>query len=117
MNLELTGRVAIIAGGSRGIGRATALALAAEGCRVAIAARDAEQLEAARRAVEGEGVEALAVQADLTKAADAERLVAQTAERFGRIDILVTGMHFSVAGDGEMPGSSPSRRCSCLPRG
>ena len=99
MDLELSGRVAIIAGGSRGIGRATALALAAEGCRVAIAARDAEQLEAARRAVEGEGVEALAVPADLTKAADAERLVAQTAERFGRVDILVTGMHFSVAGD------------------
>ena len=68
MDLELTGRVAIVAGGSRGIGRATALALAAEGCRVAIAARDAEQLEAARRAVEGEGAEALAVQADLTKA-------------------------------------------------
>jgi 3-oxoacyl-[acyl-carrier protein] reductase len=99
MDLELNGRVAIIAGGSRGIGRATALALAAEGCRVAIAARDAEQLEVARQAVEGEGVEVLAVPADLTSAQDAERLVAQTGERFGRIDILVTGMHFSVAGD------------------
>ncbi len=99
MDLELNGRVAIIAGGSRGIGRATALALAAEGCQVAIAARDAGQLETARRAVEGEGVEALAVQADLTSAEDAERLVVETAKRFGRIDILVTGMHFSVAGD------------------
>lgn len=99
MDLELNGRVAVIAGGSRGIGRATALALAAEGCCVAIAARDAEQLEAARRAVEAEGAEVLAFQADLTNAQDAERLVAQTAERFGRVDILVTGMHFSVTGD------------------
>jgi 3-oxoacyl-[acyl-carrier protein] reductase len=99
MNLELTGRVAMIAGGSRGIGRATALALADEGCRVALAARDMEALEATRRAIEAAGAEALAVQADLTKAADAERLVAATAERLGRIDILVTGMHFSAPGD------------------
>lgn len=99
MDLELAGRVAIIAGGSRGIGRATALALAAEGCRVAVAARETAGLEATRRAIEAESAEALAVQADLTKAADAERLVAQTAERFGRVDILVTGMHFSTTGD------------------
>ena len=99
MDLELAGRVAIVAGGSRGIGRATALELAAEGCRVAIAAREAEALDATRRYVEALGAEALAVPADLTKGKDAERLVAQTAERFGRVDILVTGMHFSVAGD------------------
>jgi 3-oxoacyl-[acyl-carrier protein] reductase len=99
MDLELTGLVAIVAGGSRGIGRATALALAAEGCRVAVAARNAGALEATRRAIEAAGAGTLAVQADLTKAADAERLVSATAERFGRVDILVTGMHFSAAGD------------------
>jgi len=99
MDLELTGLVAIVAGGSRGIGRATALALAAEGCCVAVAARDTEALEATRHAIEVARAEALAVQADLTKAADAERLVSATAERFGRVDILVTGMHFSAAGD------------------
>jgi 3-oxoacyl-[acyl-carrier protein] reductase len=99
LDLELAGRVAIVAGGSRGIGRATALALAAEGCRVAVAAREAAALDATGRAIEAAGAEALAVQADLTKAADAERLVAQAAERFGRIDIMVTGMHFSAPGD------------------
>ena len=99
MDLELTGRAAIIGGGSRGIGRATALALAAEGCRVAVAARAAEALEATRREIEAAGAETFAVQADLTKDTDAERLVALTAERFGRVDILVTGMHFSAPGD------------------
>ncbi len=99
MDLELAGRVAIIAGGSRGIGRATALALAAEGCSVAVAARGAEALESVRREIADAGGQALAVQADLTEADDAERLVTQTAGRFGRIDILVTGMHFSAAGD------------------
>jgi len=99
MDLELTGLVAIVAGGSRGIGRATTLALAVEGCCVAVAARDTEALEATRHAIEVARAEALAVQADLTKAADAERLVSATAERFGRVDILVTGMHFSAAGD------------------
>ncbi len=99
MDLELAGHVAIVAGGSRGIGRATAVALAAEGCRVSVAAREAEALEATRGEIEAAGSEALAVQANLTKPEDAERLVAQTAERFGRVDILVTGMHFSAAGD------------------
>ena len=99
MDLGLNGRVAIVAGGSRGIGRATALALAAEGCRVAIAAREAAALESVRREAEGLGLEAQAMQSDLTEAADVERLVAATTERFGRIDILVTGMHFSTARD------------------
>jgi 3-oxoacyl-[acyl-carrier protein] reductase len=99
MDLELCRRVAIVAGGSRGIGRATAVALAGEGCRVTVAARGAEALAETVREIEASGGEALAVQADLTLAGDAERLVRETSERFGRIDILVTGMHFSKAGD------------------
>ena len=99
MDLELAGSVAIVAGGSRGIGRATALALAAEGCSVAIAARGADALESVCRVIAEAGGRALPLQADLTKAEDAERLVTEAAGRFGRIDILVTGMHFSAAGD------------------
>lgn len=99
MDFQLNGRVAVIAGGSRGIGRATALALAAEGCRVVVAARGEEALNEVVREIEGRGGEAIGVPADLTKEADAERLVGAAAERFGRIDILVTGMHFSKAGD------------------
>jgi 3-oxoacyl-[acyl-carrier protein] reductase len=58
-----------------------------------------DALESTRRDVEANGGEALAVEVDLTKVADAERLVAQAVDHFGRIDILVTGMHFSAAGD------------------
>lgn len=99
MDLGLRDRAAIIAGGSRGIGRATALALAGEGCGVAVAARETEPLDAVAREAQALGVETLAVQADLTEAGDAERLVARAAEYFGRIDVLVTGMHFSAPGD------------------
>jgi 3-oxoacyl-[acyl-carrier protein] reductase len=101
MDLGLTGKVAIVAGGSRGIGRATALVLAAEGCKVVLAARGSADLDAAARAVSAHGSEALPVQADLTRTEDAERLVSATLERFGRIDILVNSVHFSAPGDAD----------------
>jgi 3-oxoacyl-[acyl-carrier protein] reductase len=99
MDLGLQGKVAIIAGGSRGIGRASALTLAAEGARVALAARG----EGALREVEAElasaGVEVLAIACDVTVADDAERLVSAAMERFGRVDVLVNSIHFSASGD------------------
>ena len=99
MDLDLAGKVALIAGASRGIGRATALVLADEGCRLALAARGEEALLETAKEVEAKGVEALALTCDLTVAADAERLVRLATERFGRIDILVNSIHFSAAGD------------------
>ena len=98
MDLELAGRVAIVGGASQGIGRATALTLAAEGCHVVMAARREDVLsEAASEAAKG-GAQVLAVPVDLTSAQDAERLVAATVERFVRIDALVTSIHFSPRG-------------------
>jgi len=99
MDLGLAGKVAIVAGASRGIGRATALVLADEGCRLALAARGEQALSETAKEVEVQGAEALAVACDLTVTADAERLVRSAAERFGRIDILVNSIHFSAAGD------------------
>jgi len=99
MDLGLVGKVAIIAGASRGIGRATALALAAEGCSLALAARGEDALREAAAAVEANGAEALAVPCDLTLADHAERLVRTTVERFRRIDILVNSIHVSAPGD------------------
>src|SRR2546425_12840661 len=99
MDLGLAGKVAIIAGASRGIGRATALILADEGCRLALAARGEEALLETAKEVEKKGAEALAVTCDLTVAADAERLVHSATERFSRIDILANSLHFSAAGD------------------
>jgi 3-oxoacyl-[acyl-carrier protein] reductase len=95
LDLELSGRVAIVAGASRGIGRAVALTLAAEGCSVVMAARNEDAL---REAASEAGGETLAVACDLTEAADAERLVSATMERFGRVDALVTSIHFSARG-------------------
>jgi 3-oxoacyl-[acyl-carrier protein] reductase len=89
MNLELQGRVAMIAAASKGIGKACALALAAEGCKVSICSRNAVELEKVRTAA-SEYAEALAVTADVASAADLERWYQQTSERFGQIDILVT---------------------------
>jgi 3-oxoacyl-[acyl-carrier protein] reductase len=99
MDLQLGGKVALIAGASRGIGLATAITLAAEGCRLVLAARGEDTLHEAAAAVEGKGAEALAVPCDLTHAADGERLVQSALDRFGRIDILVNSIHFSAPGD------------------
>ena len=95
MNLLLTGQVAIVTGASRGLGLATARALAEEGCRVAICARGADALASAAAELTGiaeRASDVLAVQADVSTPIGAERVVADTAERFGRIDILVNNV-------------------------
>jgi 3-oxoacyl-[acyl-carrier protein] reductase len=99
MDLELQGKVAIVAGGSHGIGRAAALALSAEGARVVLAARGEEGLQAAAAEVQAAGGEVLTIACDLTAAADAERLVDAAVQRFGGVDILVNSIHFSAPGD------------------
>ncbi len=99
MDLGLRDKVALVAGASRGIGRATALALAAEGCRQALAARGEEALREVAAEVEAAGAQAIAVPCDLTKAEDAKRLVRAAVQRFGRIDALVNSIHFSAPGD------------------
>lgn len=95
MDFQLNGRVAIVAGASRGIGRATALTLAEEGCQLVLAARGEDDLRETAAEIHGER---LIVPADLTITADSERLVAAAIERFGRIDCLVTSIHFSPRG-------------------
>jgi len=99
MDFGLAGKAAIIAGASRGIGLATGLVLAEEGCRLALAARGEDGLREAAATVEGRGAEVLRVACDLTVAADADHLVEAASERFGHIDILVNSIHFSAPGD------------------
>jgi 3-oxoacyl-[acyl-carrier protein] reductase len=85
----LAGKVAIVTGGTRGIGLAIARLLAEDGASVVVSGRDAARLDAAVKELESLGAPALGVPADATKREDADRLVEVTRERFGRIDVLV----------------------------
>lgn len=88
--MELQGQVALVTGGSRGIGRGIAWALAAGGARVMIAYRERQELaESLAQEIRASGGEAGIIQLDVADAAACERAVAATQERFGRLDILV----------------------------
>ncbi|MBD0319667.1 MAG: SDR family NAD(P)-dependent oxidoreductase [Gemmatimonadetes bacterium] len=86
---SLAGQVVLIAGASRGLGLLLAREMAAEGCRLAICARDPRSLEAARAGLEAAGAEVLAIPCDVSDPEQVRGLVARTLERFGRIDVLV----------------------------
>ena len=90
MDLGLVGKVALVTAASKGLGRASALALAREGAKVALCARS-EAVDEAARFIRQQvpGAELLPLRADVSVPADVERLVAETTARFGRIDILV----------------------------
>lgn len=85
MEHPLAGKVVLITGASSGIGAATARGLARCGCRLSLAARSVDKLAALAEEL---GSDALAVPTDVTQGADAARLVDQTLERFGRVDVL-----------------------------
>lgn len=90
MDLGLKGRVALVAAASKGLGRAVAFELAAEGAKVAICAREPKGLEATAAEIRSAtGAEVVGVAADVSKVADVERLVEATLARFGQVDILV----------------------------
>jgi gluconate 5-dehydrogenase len=88
----LAGRVAVVAGGGGAIGSALAEALAGAGARVVVTGRTADTLEAAVGRIRGAGSEGLAVAADATSEADADRVVAAARDAFGRVDILVNAV-------------------------
>jgi NAD(P)-dependent dehydrogenase (short-subunit alcohol dehydrogenase family) len=98
VELGLKGKVAVVTGGSDGIGRATALKLAEEGAHVAICARRKEPLDSVAADIQKFGVQALALPADMSKPADIERFIAAVVDRFGRIDILVNNAGTSKRG-------------------
>jgi NAD(P)-dependent dehydrogenase (short-subunit alcohol dehydrogenase family) len=98
MDLGLQGKVALITGGSKGIGLGTALALAAEGARVAICARNLDDLRiAAEQIKQATGAEVHYIQADVASEADCKNAVRQTVEHYGSLDILVNNAGTSAA--------------------
>ena len=98
MELGLKGKVAIVTGGTEGIGKATALTLAREGAKVAICARGKTLLDATAAEIIKAGGEVLAVSADMSKAADIKRFFDEVVQKFGRIDILVNNAGTSKRG-------------------
>jgi 3-oxoacyl-[acyl-carrier protein] reductase len=100
MDLELRDKVAIVTGSSRGLGLASAKALAAEGCRVTLCARNAARLEEAGVAVAAAGAadRVLTVAGDVTSPADLDRIFARTVETFGGLDVLVNNVGLARGG-------------------
>jgi 3-oxoacyl-[acyl-carrier protein] reductase len=101
MDLQLKGKTAVITGASRGIGRSIAEAFADEGCDVAICARNAEQVEAAVKALEGRGVRAFGQALDIADGPALKGFVAAAGEALGGIDVLVSNASALVQGNGE----------------
>jgi 3-oxoacyl-[acyl-carrier protein] reductase len=99
MDLGLKGKVALITGASQGIGKAIAMTLAEEGCKLAICARGKEKLDSSAEEIRAKGVEVLTIQSDVTKHEDNKNFVSRAAEKFGRIDILVNNAGYGHASD------------------
>lgn len=98
MDLGLKDKIALITGGSKGIGLETAVILASEGAKVAIIARNKEALQAAaQRIKETTGTDALVISADISVEAEARSMVEQTARHFGGLDILINNAGTAAA--------------------
>lgn len=99
MSGKLEGKVAIITGASAGIGEATAIALAAEGAKVALVARRGDRLDALAQKITAAGGEALAIVADITNDDHIQTLVDKTKTTWGQIDILVNNAGIALTGE------------------
>ncbi|MPZ23283.1 MAG: SDR family oxidoreductase [Dehalococcoidia bacterium] len=99
MDLNLAGKAAIVTGSSRGLGRAAAVALANEGCGVAISARGAETLDATKRELEAGGAKIVATAADFNTAEGCQAVFDDAMKAFGRVDVLVNNVGGAGRGD------------------
>lgn len=96
-NSELTGQVAIVTGGGRGIGRVIAQTLSSAGARVAVTARSRDQLDETVDLIQQQGGQAISFALDVTNQLAVERMVSETARQFGPVDLLVNNA--GIAGD------------------
>lgn len=89
MNFEIKGKVAIIGGSSKGLGKACAISLAKEGANIVLCANDLNSLAETKKEIEELGAKVLEIFADMSLASDNEKIIQETISTFGRIDILV----------------------------
>ena len=99
MELNLKGKVAIVTGGSMGIGRSIALGLAEEGVRSTICARGVEDLEKVKKEVEEKGGETHIISADLSKSDNIQEIVNATLEIYGKVDILINNVGWGTVSE------------------
>lgn len=93
MDFGIAGKVAFVSGGSKGVGLATSLQLAREGCRVVVAARGQQAIDETVEAIRKEGGTAIGVSADLYNQADVKRAVEVATKAFGSPDIAISNVH------------------------
>src|SRR4051812_9829946 len=109
--MDLDGKVALVTGGSRGVGAATAVALAEAGCDVAVAARSTQSapqatpgtLDETVQRIEATGRRGLAVPTDLSKRASVMEMIDSTVEGLGGLDILINNAAITFVGDVDIP--------------
>ena len=101
MDTSFHGEVALVTGGSSGIGRVTALAFAAQGARVVVASRRSAESSETVRLIQAAGGDAMFVRTDVSKAADVEALVAQTIQRYGALNFAFNNA--GIEGDSFVP--------------
>ncbi len=92
MNLGISGKYALVTGGSRGIGKSIALLLAGEGCNVAICARSQPDINSTVREIKAKGVAVLGVAADVTETAEVQKVIETVRQEWGTIHILVNNV-------------------------
>lgn len=94
--MSLSGQVAVVTGGSRGLGRGMALALAEAGANIAVASRTLSALKEVSQEIEGKGRESLAVKLDVCDLSSIDRMVHRVLDEFGKIDILVNNAGMNI---------------------
>ncbi|MCF8372521.1 MAG: SDR family oxidoreductase [Bacteroidales bacterium] len=102
---DLEGKVAIVTGSSKGIGKAIAIALAAKKVKIVLNGRDAEKLEQTAREISSSGYEVFPIQGDVGIYSDCEKLIKQTVEKYGTLDILINNAGLSM--EGSIGNTSP----------
>src|SRR3954469_13731776 len=115
MDLELAGKRALVTGATRGIGRAIAERMAAEGCALAICARDGTEVARAADELRARGVPVHGGAVDVTDAAVLERFVAEAADALGGLDLLVANAGGSAGGGGRACAAARGGGCCLYP--